>query len=30
MDICCLNRPSDDLSQDKIYLEVEASEHQMA
>jgi len=24
MDICCLNRPFDDLSQDRIYLEAEA------
>ena len=24
MDVCCLNRPFDDLSQDRIYLESEA------
>ena len=24
MDVCCLNRPSDDLSQDRVYLEAEA------
>jgi predicted nucleic acid-binding protein len=24
MDLCCLNRPFDDLSQDRIYLEAEA------
>ena len=24
MDVCCLNRPFDDLSQDKVYLETEA------
>ena len=24
MDVCCLNRPFDDLSQDRIYLEAEA------
>jgi len=24
MDICCLNRPFDDLSQDRVYLEAEA------
>jgi len=24
MDICCFNRPFDDLSQDRIYLEAEA------
>ena len=24
MDVCCLNRPFDDLSQDKVYLEAEA------
>jgi predicted nucleic acid-binding protein len=24
MDVCCLNRPFDDLSQDRVYLEAEA------
>ena len=24
MDLCCLNRPFDDLSQDRVYLEAEA------
>ncbi len=24
LDVCCLNRPSDDLSQDRVYLEAEA------
>ena len=24
MDVCCLNRPFDDLSQDKVYFEAEA------
>ena len=25
MDVCCLNHPFDDLSQDSVYLEAEAA-----